>query len=438
MLRDFGHAIRRLGHTKGWTAVVLVSLALGIGANTALFTAVNGVLLQSVALPDPDALVRLKWSGKNDMMRSSSDYGSSQTYQGQNVRSTVSYRGLSRDAGSQPDAHRPGGRGAVRRLQRRDRRGRRPGQRLSGERQLLQRAARAAPARARPGRGRRSAGSVTRGGDQPRVLAEALRRRSRRRGPHRHDERPAGDDRRRDPPGIHRGSAARGNGPRRDGAHCARDAPVPDLEAGAGAHDLVPADDGEAEAGHHARAGAGQSRRRVPADGARGTRRLHGGSQRRGAGSFPQSGARIGAAAPARDDGASRRLRPGYELDEIRAHPRRGRGARAADCLRQRREPAARARGLAPQGDRDPPGDGRDARAARASVAHRERRALGPGRPARFRRRLLEPAVAAVRRDGAARLARVCLRRRAQRPDRPACSASCPRCGRRRWICPAR
>ena len=46
LLKDLKHAARVLVETKGWTAVVLVSLALGIGANTALFSAVNGLLLR--------------------------------------------------------------------------------------------------------------------------------------------------------------------------------------------------------------------------------------------------------------------------------------------------------------------------------------------------------------------------------------------------------
>ena len=41
--------------TKAWTLVVLLSLALGIGANTALFTAVNGLLLQTVSVREPRA-----------------------------------------------------------------------------------------------------------------------------------------------------------------------------------------------------------------------------------------------------------------------------------------------------------------------------------------------------------------------------------------------
>jgi len=75
-------------HTKGWTAVVLLSLALGIGANTALFTAVNGLMLQDVSLPNPEALVRVKWAGDNDLRRNTSDYGFSNEYRGLEVTST--------------------------------------------------------------------------------------------------------------------------------------------------------------------------------------------------------------------------------------------------------------------------------------------------------------------------------------------------------------
>ena len=44
MLHDLKHAYRMLIHSKGWTIVVLLSLAIGIGATTALFTAVNEVV----------------------------------------------------------------------------------------------------------------------------------------------------------------------------------------------------------------------------------------------------------------------------------------------------------------------------------------------------------------------------------------------------------
>ena len=86
------HAFRLLLQAKGWTAVVLVSLALGIGANTALFSAVNGLLLKKIPVSDPDSLVRLRWSGQNDMATDSSDYGySGKDPAGRNVRATFSY-----------------------------------------------------------------------------------------------------------------------------------------------------------------------------------------------------------------------------------------------------------------------------------------------------------------------------------------------------------
>ena len=91
MLRDLTHAVAMLRQSKGWTAVVLLSLALGIGANATLFTAINGVLLQTVPVPDPDALVRLKWYGDNQMVRNTNEYGFSQPYEGQQITATFSY-----------------------------------------------------------------------------------------------------------------------------------------------------------------------------------------------------------------------------------------------------------------------------------------------------------------------------------------------------------
>jgi predicted permease len=92
MLKDLRHAVRVLLGAKGWTAVVLLSLALGIGANTAIFSAVNGLLLKQIPVRDPGTLVRLRWGGRNDMVTSSSDYGfTARGPDGQNVRTTFSY-----------------------------------------------------------------------------------------------------------------------------------------------------------------------------------------------------------------------------------------------------------------------------------------------------------------------------------------------------------
>ena len=49
--------------------MVLVSLALGIGANTALFSAVDGMLFRTLPVADPDGLVRLRWTGENGAAR---------------------------------------------------------------------------------------------------------------------------------------------------------------------------------------------------------------------------------------------------------------------------------------------------------------------------------------------------------------------------------
>jgi predicted permease len=92
MLKDLRHSLRILLQAKGWTAVVVLSLALGIGANTALFSAINGLLLTDIPVKDPHTLVRFRWTGRNDMVTSSSDYGFLNRGPGdQNVRSTFSY-----------------------------------------------------------------------------------------------------------------------------------------------------------------------------------------------------------------------------------------------------------------------------------------------------------------------------------------------------------
>ncbi|HTS11582.1 MAG TPA: ABC transporter permease [Candidatus Limnocylindrales bacterium] len=79
LIRDFLYGVRTLRRSPGFTAIAVISLALGIGANTAIFSMVSGALMRALPVADAPSLVLLTWTSHHSPKHLSwSSYGDCQ------------------------------------------------------------------------------------------------------------------------------------------------------------------------------------------------------------------------------------------------------------------------------------------------------------------------------------------------------------------------
>src|SRR5262249_53438093 len=65
MLQDIRFALRTFRKNPGFTCAAVLTLALGIGANTAIYSVIDGVLMHPIPFPDPDHLVVMYQAGRD-------------------------------------------------------------------------------------------------------------------------------------------------------------------------------------------------------------------------------------------------------------------------------------------------------------------------------------------------------------------------------------
>ena len=93
MWKDLQYATRMLRRQRGLSAVIVLTLALAIGANTAIFSLMDALLLQALPVRDPQGLMLLQWSAlQRPEFHSSSSYGDCASYlRGKGAQSGCSF-----------------------------------------------------------------------------------------------------------------------------------------------------------------------------------------------------------------------------------------------------------------------------------------------------------------------------------------------------------
>src|SRR5690348_9826281 len=77
LLQDIRYALRSMGANKSFSALAILSLALGIGANTAIFSFMDSILLRSLPVTDPQSLVLLSWHAPRREMHGTNRHSNS-------------------------------------------------------------------------------------------------------------------------------------------------------------------------------------------------------------------------------------------------------------------------------------------------------------------------------------------------------------------------
>src|SRR5271165_3145180 len=104
---DLRYAVRQLAKSPGFAVIAILTLALGIGANTAIFSVVNAVLLNPLPYPQPDRIVAL-FHDKPNFRTGSISYPNFEDWQRENqsFSSMAAYRemgGVTLSGGGEPE-----------------------------------------------------------------------------------------------------------------------------------------------------------------------------------------------------------------------------------------------------------------------------------------------------------------------------------------------